>query len=73
MNEETGHQHAHCLCCDVSDAVGRLIRTMGPSENVRQHFRQSRIEFLKGIRTALDERIENLGRTPHKGMRVEVE
>jgi hypothetical protein len=73
MNEETGHQHSHCLCCDVSDAVGRLVRMMGPSEGVRQHFRQSRIEFLKGIRTVLDERIEHLGRTPHKGMRVEVE
>ena len=73
MNEETGHQHSHCLCCDVSDAVGRVIRMMGPSEGVRQHFRQSRIEFLKGIRAVIDSRIEHLSNTGQRGTKIAVE
>jgi hypothetical protein len=73
MSEDTGHSHSHCICCEASDAIGRLFRALGPSEQVAEHFRQSRVEFLKGIRTLLDERIEHLGRTPHKGTRVVVE
>lgn len=75
MTEETPHAHAHgrCACCEASDAMGRIFRAFGPSENVAEHFRQSRIEFLKGIRTLLDERIEHIGRSPRKGTRVTVE
>ena len=71
--ETTDHVHDHCICCDASDAIGRLFRAFGPSEKVSEHFRQSRIEFLKGIRSILDERIDRIGRTPHKGTRVVVE
>jgi hypothetical protein len=73
MSEETGHVHSHCICCEASDAIGHLVRAFGASEKVSEHFRQSRIEFLKGIRILLDERIEHLGREPHKGTRVVVE
>jgi hypothetical protein len=73
MSEETLHAHAKCLCCEASDAIGRFFRAVGPSEKVAEHFRQSRIEFLKGIRAVLDERIEHLGRPQRKGTRVTVE
>ena len=67
-------RHARAiLCCEVNDAIGRLLRRLGPSENVAEHFRQSRIEFLKGIRAVLDERIEHTSRSQRKGTRVNVE
>jgi hypothetical protein len=70
---EHDHDPKHCLCCEAHDALGRLFRDCGPSEQVREHFRQSRIEFLKGVRSLLDQRIERLGRTGQKGTRVVVE
>jgi hypothetical protein len=73
MNEEKGQAHRHGACCEASEAVRHFCRAFGASEQVSEHFRQSRIEFLKGIRTILDERIERLGRTAHKGTRVVVE
>ena len=39
-----------------------------------EHFRNSRIEFLKGMRSLLDERIAQLSKeAEHKGTRVPVE
>lgn len=63
-----------CLVCEASEKLGRLFKEFGPSEEVVNHFRQSRIEFLKGIRTILDERIEHL-QHPHqqKGAKINVE
>jgi hypothetical protein len=43
------------------------------SDATKDHFRNSRIEFLKGIRSLLDDRIANLSREEHKGTRVTVE
>jgi hypothetical protein len=71
--EDAGHDHSHCFCCEANDAITRIFRMMGGSEQVSEHFRQSRVEFLKGVRTLLDERIEHLGRTSNKGTRVVVE
>jgi hypothetical protein len=38
-----------------------------------QHFRQARIEFLKGIRALIDYRIEILSRASQKGTHIVVE
>ena len=78
MSEETAgerhtHDHKHCLCCEANEAIGKLLRHWGGSEEVKAHFRQSRIEFLKGVRSLLDERIERLNRPGTKGTRVVVE
>ncbi|MFB3829554.1 MAG: hypothetical protein ACE15B_22475 [Bryobacteraceae bacterium] len=43
------------------------------SETTRSHFRASRIEFLRGIRSVIDDRIANLSREESKGTRVTVE
>lgn len=45
------------------------------SNATRDHFRNSRIEFLKGIRSLLDQRIEHLSRHQggQQGQRVTVE
>ena len=43
------------------------------SEATRDHFRNSRVEFLKGLRSLLDERIAHLSREETKGTHVDVE
>ena len=67
------HEHKGCWCCEVNDAMNKFAREFGPSEDVRSHFRNSRIEFLKGIRKIIDERINRLSANEQKGSRVNVE
>jgi hypothetical protein len=43
------------------------------SEATNDHFRNSRIEFLKGIKTLIEARIAYLAREESKGTRVVVE
>jgi len=43
------------------------------SDMTRDHFRNSRVEFLKGIRSLLDDRIAHLSREEVKGTHVTVE
>jgi len=43
------------------------------SEATNDHFRTARVEFLKGIRSLIDSRIEHLSREETKGTRVVVE
>jgi hypothetical protein len=42
-------------------------------EDTRAHFRNSRVELLKGIRSVIDHRIESLSREPKRGTHVSVE
>jgi hypothetical protein len=70
--ERKAHDPKNCLCCEAHEALNRLFRNAG-SEEVREHFRQSRIEFLKGVRSMLDARIDHLGKAGNKGTRVVVE
>ncbi len=59
-----------CLCREVLD---HFRDTFGVSENVREHFANSRIEFLKGIRAVIDNRIESLGKVGQRGTKIAVE
>ena len=43
------------------------------SDATKDHFRSSRIEFLKGIRSLIDDRISHLSRADTKGTHVTVE
>jgi hypothetical protein len=43
------------------------------SQATRDHFRNSRVEFLKGIRSIIDSRIEHLSRGHQAGTHVTVE
>jgi hypothetical protein len=43
------------------------------SDAAQDHFRNSRVEFLKGLRSVLDDRIGNLSRHEAKGTHVTVE
>jgi len=74
MEEKTStaasEEHEHgCFFC--ATALPLLERCW--PETTRNHFRNSRIEFLKGLRSLLDERIAHLSRKESKGTHVPVE
>jgi hypothetical protein len=60
----------HCLCREIVD---QLREAFGMSPKVREHFINSRIEFLKGIRAVIDNRIEHLSNTGQRGTKIAVE
>jgi hypothetical protein len=71
MDEKTPEstvQQPGCIFC----ALVPMMEKCWP-ENTREHFRNSRLEFLKGIRSLLDQRIATLSREESKGTRVTVE
>ena len=72
MEEKTapGAKASGCVYCDVV----RPTMERFWSDATCNHFRNSRLEFLKGIRSLLDQRIEHLSRaTETKGTSVPVE
>ena len=72
MEEKTtaaGPKAPGCVICNVALP---FLEQLWP-ESTRQHFRNSRVEFLKGIRSIIDARIEHLSREHAKGTRVVVE
>ena len=59
MEEQKKQQ---CWCEGMGEEFSRMARAMGPSDEVQGHFRTARIEFLKGLRALLDERIDKASR-----------
>ncbi len=81
MNEQQGNPsttsttgaapgNERCLCYEMLDLL--RART-GISPAVRRHLRNSRVEFLKAIRTVIDDRIEHLSKTSQQGTNITVE
>ena len=68
-NPNTSQQQHHCICEDFAN----MMRHLGPSESVVEHFRNARIEVLKGIRQMLDERISRAQSAGSKGTSFGVE
>jgi len=71
MEENTGtHTHGPgCFFCGTAIPLAGKIW----SDATRGHFRNSRVEFLKGIRSLIDERIAHLSRDEARGTHVTVE
>lgn len=68
--DEKEHTHGPgCFFCTT--ALPMLEKCW--SDATKDHFRNSRIEFLKGIRSLLDDRIEHLSKHESKGTHVVVE
>jgi hypothetical protein len=64
---------AHEPGCPLCTIALPLLERCFP-EATREHFRASRVEFLKGLRSLIDERIAHLSREAEpKGTRVTVE
>jgi len=59
-----------CLCREVLD---QFRQSFGLPPEVRDHFMNSRIEFLKGLRAIIDSRIEHLSKTTQQGTKIAVE
>lgn len=57
------------LAGDICD----LLRVLAPSEEALGHFRNARVEVLKGVRAIIDSRIERLSRERQKGMPVTID
>ena len=64
-----GSRATGCLFCD---AIKPFMEHLW-SDATRDHFRNSRVEFLKGLRSLLDARIAHLSREESKGTHVVVE
>lgn len=57
------------LCAELKE----FLRAMEPSPKVTEHFKNARIEVLKGIRQVIDNRIEHLSRSAPQGRKITVE
>lgn len=76
MNEQTqsGRPPREYPVLDAINAeIKNALRSLEPSEEVRGHFRNARIEFLKGLRQVIDNRIDELSRRQQTGTKVTVE
>lgn len=65
---QSHHQHGCFFCATALPILERMW-----SEATRDHFRNSRVEFLKGVRSLIDDRIAHLSRKEQKGTHVAVE
>ena len=69
MDEKTAHPTGCFYCTTAKPILERLW-----SDATQNHFRNSRVEFLKGIRSLIDDRIAHLTRHEEpKGTHVTVE
>jgi len=59
-----------CLCREVLE---QFREQLSLSPEIRDHFTNSRIEFLKAIRGIIDSRIERLSRTSQPGAKIPVD
>jgi len=66
---ESDYAPEGCFICEVARPFLRDLW----SNATRSHFRNSRVEFLKGVRSLIDDRIERLSHHEQKGQRVTVE
>jgi hypothetical protein len=72
MEEKAETVDVRGLGCFFCQTVRPLLERTW-SDATRDHFRNSRVEFLKGIRSLLDARIARLEREENKGTHVVVE
>ena len=72
MEEKVESTTVHGPGCFFCETV-RPFFERSWSDATRDHFRSSRVEFLKGVRSLLDARIARLSREHEKGTHVVVE
>ena len=75
MEEKTREQET--FICPVGRFFSRLEKCGDRGSDFRGHLKQSRVEFLKAIRSLVDEGIERMEKEPdqeeRKATRIEVE
>ncbi len=70
--KDDGSRPAECLCMGFGPELSRLLQSWG-SDAARGHFRNARVEVLRGLRSLIDQRIESLTREKRRGTTIEVE
>lgn len=70
-NQKAAESHG-CLCMGMGPQISEMARHVVP-ESTREHFRNARVEVLKGLRTLIDRRIEQLTKTTAKGTPISVD
>jgi hypothetical protein len=71
--KQTAAQPHGCFFCDIAaPQLSAFLDRVWP-EHTKEHFRNARIEVLKGIRSVLDTRIEHLSQHAQRGTKVTVE
>ncbi|MCL4794642.1 MAG: hypothetical protein KJZ84_08770 [Bryobacteraceae bacterium] len=76
MSEETKTNQTtcgDCLCQGAGPAFTEFLRRLGPPPEAKRHFDTARVEFLKGLRSLIDQRISDINRTESKGASITVE
>ena len=69
MDDKTKSAGGSCFFCSTAIPIAEKIW----DDATRNHFRNSRVEFLKGLRSIIDHRIDHLSRNEPKGTHVTVE
>ena len=70
MSEE--RKSEGCFCGGAGPRVSDAFRNCW-SEGTKEHFRASRMDFWKGLRSLVDEHIERMSRSQQKGSTVPVD
>ena len=66
-------QEPNCFCMGAGPELFSVFKKLGP-DSARQHFRNARVEMLKGMKAMIDKRIADLSTEPEsKGTKVAVE
>lgn len=61
------------FCDSLREGLHRVADALTPPQSALDHFRESRIEMLRGMRDILDHRIDRLSRRGSQGTRVTVD
>jgi hypothetical protein len=65
---------AECFCGAIRRGLQEAAEMLTAPESAGDHFREARLEFLRGIRDLVDHRIDRLSRPkPGDGTRIVVE
>ncbi len=72
-SQQSARTGPECFCHQAGEAFRKLAELFTPPEEAEKHFRQARIEMLKGVRGLIDHRIEVLSRTHARGTKITVE
>lgn len=69
----SGAEQAAWFCNWLRDGAERVAQSMAPPESAAKHFREARLEILRGVRELIDCRIQDLSKPKSKGSRIVVE
>ncbi len=61
------------FCKWLREGAEKLAGSLSPPEGAAKHFREARLEMLRGVRELIDHRIHNLSKETGRGSRIVVE